>query len=72
LVGITPQGTISFVSEPWGGRTSDVYLTENCGMLQNLLPGDTVMADRASLSEMLLVSIALNSKYLSSPEESLN
>ena len=46
LLGITPQGTISYVSEPWGGRTSDVYLTENCGILQNLLPGDTVIADR--------------------------
>lgn len=46
LLGITPQGTISFVSEPWGGRTSDVYLTENSGLLKNLTPGDVVMADR--------------------------
>ena len=46
LLGITPQGTISFVSEPWGGRTSDVYLTENSGVLKNFIPGDVVMADR--------------------------
>ena len=45
LIGITPQGTISFVSEAWGGRTSDKFLTENCGILKNLLPGDLILAD---------------------------
>lgn len=45
LIGITSQGTICLVSEAWGGRTSDKYLTENCRFLENLLPGDMVMAD---------------------------
>ena len=45
-IGITPQGTICFVSEAWGGRTSDKFLTENCGFLDNLIPGDLVLADR--------------------------
>ena len=46
LIGITPQGCISFVSEAWGGRTSDKHLTENCGLLDKLLPGELVLADR--------------------------
>ena len=46
LLGITPQGTISFVSECWGGRVSDKFLTENSGLLQKLLPGNIVLADR--------------------------
>ena len=47
LIGITPQGTnICFVSEAWGERNSDKFLTENCGLLDNLIPGDLVLADR--------------------------
>ena len=37
---------MTFVSEPWGGRVSDKHLTEQCGVLDNLLPGDVVLADR--------------------------
>lgn len=34
------------MSEAWGGRTSDKFLTENCGFLNNLVSGDLVLADR--------------------------
>ena len=47
LIGVTPQGVISFISKAWGGRVSDKYLTENSGLLRKLLPGDIVFADGA-------------------------
>lgn len=46
MIGITPQGTVSYISNAWGGRVSDKYITENCGFLDNILPGDLVLADR--------------------------
>ena len=46
LIGIAPQGVVSFLSSGWGGRVSDKYLTEHCRLLDKLLPGDVVLADR--------------------------
>ena len=46
LIGISPQGVTSYISKAWGGRVSDKHLTENCGILKNLLPNDIVLADR--------------------------
>ena len=46
LIRITPQSTISYVSQAYGGQTSDKFLTENCGILNKLLPGGLVLADR--------------------------
>ena len=37
---------VSFVSKGWGGRVSDKHLTENCGILNYLQPGDQILADR--------------------------
>lgn len=34
LIGITPQGTISFISKAWGSHACDVHITENCGILE--------------------------------------
>ena len=46
LIGIAPQGVITYISDAWGGRVSDKYLTEHCGILKKILPGDIVLADR--------------------------
>ena len=45
LIGITPQGTVSFISNGWCGRTSDKEITEKSGFLLKLTPGDLVLAD---------------------------
>lgn len=46
LIGITPQGSVSYISHGWGGRTSDKYITENSSFLSYLVPGDLILADR--------------------------
>jgi hypothetical protein len=46
LIGITPQGTISYVSKCVGGRMSDKEVFEKSNLIDYLLPGDVVLADR--------------------------
>ena len=46
LIAISPQGMTTYISNSWGGRVSDKHLTRACGILQKLLPGDIVLADR--------------------------
>ena len=46
LIGITPQGTICFISKGWEGRTSDQFIAENSNFLKYVQYGDVIMADR--------------------------
>ena len=51
---ITPQGSICFISEGWGGRSSDQHITENSNFLRKINHDDKVMADRGfNISEKL-------------------
>lgn len=49
LIGITPQGTISYISKAWGGRTSDKQIVQLSGFLDKISPQDVVLADRGFL-----------------------
>ena len=46
LVGITPSGVLSFISELFPGSTSDQEIVKQSNFLNILSPGDSVMADK--------------------------
>lgn len=46
LIGITPHGFVSFISNGYGGRASDNFITQDSGLLDKLEFGDVVLADR--------------------------
>ncbi|KAJ8375535.1 hypothetical protein SKAU_G00061150, partial [Synaphobranchus kaupii] len=46
LVAISPSGIIMFISDTYGGKCSDRYITQDSGFLDYLRAGDEVMGDR--------------------------
>ena len=46
LIGITPAGSVMFLSSGWGGRVSDKQITIDSDFLEKLTTGDCVLADR--------------------------
>ena len=58
LIGVAPQGVISFVSKGRGSHVSDVDLTGNCVLLENMLPGDPILAD-CGLASMYYAQVKL-------------
>jgi hypothetical protein len=51
LIAVTPQGTISYISNGFPGRKSDKYVVIQSGYLMHILPGDVILADRGFLVE---------------------
>jgi len=46
LAGINPGGLVSFVSDTYGGSTSDRQVFERSNLCQLTHPGDSIMADK--------------------------
>ncbi|KAK0137881.1 THAP domain-containing protein 2 [Merluccius polli] len=61
LIGVAPNGVITFSNDLYGGSTSDKVITADCGVLQQLEPGDTVMADKGfTIRDILPQGVSLN------------
>ncbi|XP_059207705.1 uncharacterized protein LOC131986660 [Centropristis striata] len=70
LIAIFPQGSICFISNGWGGRTSDKFITEQSDFLTYLLPGDLVLSERgfnvkeSSQVKLKIAAFTLGNKQL--------
>ena len=62
LIGISPDGVITFVSSLYPGSISDKELTKQSGLLDLLQSGDSVMADKRFdiEDELILRGVTLN------------
>ena len=77
LLGITPAGAVSFVSDLYTGRTSDKKATQNSKLYVLLEDGDSVMADKGfDIENDLPEGVSLNippflrgKEHLSAQEE---
>lgn len=59
LIGIAPSGLITFISRGYGGRATDAFITNDCGILDKLEDGDVILADKGfpniKLNEQILL-----------------
>jgi len=61
LIGVAPNGVITFVSNLYPGSTSDKKIVSHCGILSLLEPGDLILADKGFLiSDILPDGVSLN------------
>ena len=59
LIGITPSGAVSFVSQTFEGSISDKQLTAQSGLLDKLEDGDDILADKGFVIQELLAPLGV-------------
>ena len=61
LVGVAPNGVITFISDLYGGSTSDKAITKDSGVLDCMVSGDMILADkRFTIKDILPQGVTLN------------
>ncbi|XP_031557516.1 uncharacterized protein LOC116294123 [Actinia tenebrosa] len=61
LVGVSPNGQVTFVSEAWGGKASDKQITKECGILNLVEAGDNLMVDRGfEIDDIVPLGVKVN------------
>ena len=61
LIGVSPNGTITYASDLYGGSTSDKAITKDCGVLDQMEAGDMILADKGFLiRDILPQGVSLN------------
>ncbi|XP_029341141.1 uncharacterized protein LOC107884559 [Acyrthosiphon pisum] len=70
LIGVAPNGVITYASKLYPGSTSDKKIVGHCGVLNILEPGDLVLADKGFLiSDLMPPETSLNiPPFLMSPQ----
>ena len=54
LIGVTPNGVITYASGLYPGSTSDKAIVRHCGILNLMEPGDLIIADKGFLIQSIL------------------
>jgi hypothetical protein len=61
VTGVAPNGALVFISKLYPGSTSDVAIVEHCKLMDQLVPGDMVLADKGfTIHKLLPQGVHLN------------
>ena len=56
LIAVDPNGAASFISDLFEGSISNVDLFDQCGILQQINPGDDLLGDKGFTIQHLLLT----------------